>query len=729
MQTLIVDHYDSFTYNLFQMVAQIQGLEPIVIAHDSPELATLNPCEYDNIILSPGPGHPENAQDFKHGATFIQHSNKPILGVCLGHQGIFSVLGGRVVPAPKPVHGCLSTIVHNQDSLFQHIPTSFQVMRYHSLICEDPAPEAFEIIARTLDGLIMGLRHRYKPMWGVQFHPESIACEYGEQLLINFQQLTEQFYTQNKRTRISKPSNTSLKTGSVDNLFPVTQQPAERSGLQCQKTLEREKQQRWKLEFTPLPFFPDPATVFNNLFLPKHCAVWLDSSQIIPGLSRFSYMGAINSPLSYQLIYHAHTRTTTKIQAQTKTQYTSSIFEYLQQALHSIDIEASQAIPFEFHGGFIGYFGYELHQETAPIMQAKIAPHPDAQWLFIDRFIVFDHQQRTCYLAAIAPESDMPIQQAWLQTTMEALQNLEELQPSQTKVKLAPGEWSQSLDGYVQKIHNCLDLLAAGETYEMCLTNKLHFSGSIDPWHFYLNLRHYHPAPHAAFLKLGDLYIACSSMERFLKIDAKRRIETKPIKGTMPRGRYAKEDEAFAQSLVTEEKFHSEHVMIVDLLRNDLGKICQIGTVAVQHFMQVETYATLHQLVSVIDGQLKPETSSIECIQRVFPGGSMTGAPKIRTMNLLNQLETEARGIYSGSLGYLSLNGAIDLNIIIRTAEITPEKVSMGAGGAIVALSDPKEELAEMILKTKALQKALGISESEPSLTRLSEHSEESPTN
>lgn len=200
MRTLIIDHYDSFTYNLFQLVAQIQTLEPIVIAHDSPELTSLNPQFYDNIILSPGPGHPDNLQDFSIGKSFVHHSHKPILGVCLGHQGIFSALGGQVIRAPMPIHGCLSTVIHNQDALYQHIPTHFKVMRYHSLICTAPVPEDLEITAWTLDGLIMGLRHKHKPIWGVQYHPESISCEYGQQLLINFQQMTEQFYQRQKGT-------------------------------------------------------------------------------------------------------------------------------------------------------------------------------------------------------------------------------------------------------------------------------------------------------------------------------------------------------------------------------------------------------------------------------------------------------------------------------------------------------------------------------------------------
>lgn len=706
MQTLIIDHYDSFTYNLFQLVAQIQNVEPIVIAHDSTELKTLSPQYYDNIILSPGPGHPDNPQDFKIGKSLVQHSDKPILGVCLGHQGIFSVFGGQIERAPVPTHGCLSTISHTHDDLYQYIPNPFQVMRYHSLICTGPIPEDLEITARTSDGLIMGLRHKYKPIWGVQYHPESIACEYGQQLLLNFQQLTTRFY----EDRGLALTSYRMETGSREQAAGRRIEEPKHRRKEPEHREKSEPKQSWEVVVEKLSCFPNPAGVFKQLFAQKSSAVWLDSSQIIDGFSRFSYMGAIDSPWSYQIIYDATTQITTKIQGDNTSQYTISIFDYLKHRLENIEILAPKAIPFDFHGGFIGYFGYELNQETASITNAKRSQLPDAQWLFLDRFLVLDHQEQVCYLVALSPQGESASHhQSWFQTMRTDLQNIEDPHPTDIVNTNAQGIWVQEQDAYLHSIQNCLDLLVAGETYEICLTNKLRFSCSVDPLNFYLNLRHGHPAPHAAFFKFSDLSIACSSMERFLKIDAQRQIQTKPIKGTMPRGQDPIEDQAFAQALQTEEKFHSEHVMIVDLLRNDLGKVCQIGSVAVAQLMKVETYATLHQLVSLITGQLKPEIDNITSIQHVFPGGSMTGAPKIRTMALLNQIETEARGIYSGSLGYISLNGTLDLNIIIRTAVITPKELSIGAGGAIIALSNPEDEFGEMVLKTKALQKALGI--------------------
>jgi para-aminobenzoate synthetase len=260
---------------------------------------------------------------------------------------------------------------------------------------------------------------------------------------------------------------------------------------------------------------------------------------------------------------------------------------------------------------------------------------------------------------------------------------------------------------YLEDIARCKRHIRDGDTYEVCLTNRIHTAPVPDPLGVYLALRRINPAPHAAYLDFGEVVVMSSSPERFLAIDRERWIESKPIKGTRPRGRTDDEDRALREQLGEDEKDRSENLMIVDLVRNDLGAVCEVGTVHVPALMQVESYETVHHLVSTIRGRLRPGLGAIDAIVSAFPGGSMTGAPKLRTMDIIDGLEDEPRGVYAGALGFLGLGGTADLSIVIRTVVQTPTSTTIGMGGAVVSLSDPETEFEETMVKARPLVHAI----------------------
>src|SRR4029077_5131697 len=265
----------------------------------------------------------------------------------------------------------------------------------------------------------------------------------------------------------------------------------------------------------------------------------------------------------------------------------------------------------------------------------------------------------------------------------------------------------RSREQYLADIARCQAALAAAESYEVCLTDQISTAASPDPFELYRVLRQINPAPFAAYLKLGDLAVFSSSPERFLSVDRDRRVQARPIKGTTPRSPYPVMDAALRSGLVQDEKTYAEHLMIVDLLRNDLGRVCEIDSVRVPELMVVEPYTTVHQLISTVTGVLEHGRTPVECVRAWFPGGSMTGAPTPPTMEIIDDIERTARGVYSGALGYFGLDGSVDLSIVIRTIVMRPGATTIGAGGAIVMQSDPQEEFEEILLKARAPMAAI----------------------
>ncbi|XAS63909.1 aminodeoxychorismate synthase component I [Micrococcaceae bacterium Sec5.8] len=472
---------------------------------------------------------------------------------------------------------------------------------------------------------------------------------------------------------------------------------------------------------------PDPSVLFETLFGRSANAVWLDSSlpsgaSPAPGpaaeRSRFSILADDGGPFGQSV---RHSSGTTRVNVgNTSVTVAGPFFRWLDAAWDSGALHGPEQYPCEFTLGWLGYLGYELKRETGG--SDVTAGTPDACLLFAGRAVVLDHVERTVWLLAL----DTAAAGEWLGTARTATEAAVPGPASAAGGSNAAGPSSpghsapdftarDSEAAYKTKISQAQHEIAEGNTYEVCLTTMLtaELPSAVDPWQTYLSLRRKNPAPFASYLRFGELAVASTSPERFLRIAADGHMRAEPIKGTRPRDADAARDSALRQDLQSSPKDRAENIMIVDLLRNDLSHFAVPGSVAVSRLCAIESYATVHQMVSTIDALLRPGMPRAEAVAACFPAGSMTGAPKVSTMAILDRLEGAPRGVYSGAIGYFSLNGATDLAVAIRTLVVTGQSgnrtaLSLGVGGAITADSDPQEEYAEIRTKAFGVLSALG---------------------
>jgi para-aminobenzoate synthetase len=690
MKTLLIDNYDSFTYNLFQLLAAANGAEPIVVRNDGATWAELELLEFDNVVISPGPGRPDRVGDFGVCAQAIAASSVPLLGVCLGHQGLCWLAGATVGPAREPVHGRTSAVLHDGSPLFAAIPREFQAVRYHSLSVAQPLPDSLEPIAWTSDGELMAVAHRTRPQWGVQFHPESICTEHGRTLLANFRELTLARGRAPGRSR----QQAERRAGARARTARPIATPATALAAQSELSLKVER----------LDELYDAERAFDELYGEHVAAFWLDSARI-DERARFSFIGAADGPLSATISYDVAARELRIERARGVESRSESIFDYLSAETRRLRRTGGSELPFDFDGGFVGYFGYELKADCGGD-RAHRSSMPDAAFVFADRLIAFDHLERCTYLLCLHEPGAGRLAGGWIAETRRRLESLSTASAPAFGVEHGepPVQFrlARSHEQYLRDIDACTLRLREGDTYEICLTNEITADVAQPPLALYRTLRRVNPAPFCAYLRFGERAVLSSSPERFLRIDRDRWAEAKPIKGTSPRGASPAEDVRLAESLRLSEKNRAENLMIADLLRNDLGAVCEAGTVHVPELMHVESYETVHQLVSTVRGLLRDGLQAPDCIRACFPAGSMTGAPKKRTMEIIDELEGQARGVYAGAIGYVGLGGACDLSVVIRTIVIDGAIASLGVGGAIVMQSQGEEEYQETLLKARA---------------------------
>lgn len=652
LRVLVIDNYDSFTYNIVDYLARC-GASVTVMRNDAPldtnrisKQDGASPDAFDAVVISPGPGTPSIPSDLGISAVALEHSEVPVLGVCLGMQAMAYVEGGKVEKAPEPVHGREDTIwVTSTGPLWEKIADSFTVVRYHSLVVTD-VPDCMRVTARNAEGLVMALEHRTKPWWGVQFHPESIGSQYGEQLIANFVGIAAQHV---HRSRGESSEAQQCETAHAFHRSVVVRESAVPEGV-------------------------GPVDIFAALggqgvlveFEGKSIIAPHDGGEIIDSLDALS--------LSMDACPQVH--------------------------VESNDGAIPAALP-----GWFGYVGYEAnHSDFGPQAQAQAPTAGEAlKMFFAERIVVMERGR--LQLVALAPHNDRGTREAidWCDATMAQIQAASPVGPFDP---CAVGRLRvrESRRKYLHSIAEIQELISQGSTYEVCLTTQLEapIDGDFDGPAAYRRLTEIAPAPMRSLLVLGDTHVVSSSPERFLKM-SQGVVSSEPIKGTRARCQDEKKDADMRHDLATNKKDRAENLMIVDLVRNDLAHVCEYGSVRVDELCQVKTFSRAHQLVSTVRGKVRESATPVDVIRAAFPGGSMTGAPKYRTMEIIAELEGHPRGVYSGAVGFISVDGSMDLAMTIRTAVVQGQRLSYGVGGAIIALSNADAEWDEIVTKSAPL--------------------------
>jgi len=440
--------------------------------------------------------------------------------------------------------------------------------------------------------------------------------------------------------------------------------------------------------------YQNPLVIFHH-FASQKGAIFLDSAEPREGCGRYSFIGV--DPFFI-------------LQCQ---QTETDPFQILEKYLEQYPLENHPDLP-PFQGGVAGYFSYDLchYLEKIPVMISDM-PIPDLLLGFYDLIIAFDQIEKRAWIFSSGyPEKDLSqrAQRAqdrcsWLQQALGKIAPLPPINTVTLDEQFLHANFTQA--EYVCAVTKVMRAIRAGDIFEANISQRFKaiMPTGLTAFDLYRRLRCINPAPFSAFLNFDSIAIASASPERFLKL-SEGNVETRPIKGTRPRGKTPEEDQQFALDLAESEKDHAENVMIVDLLRNDLSRVCENFSVNVPQLCHLESYATVHHLVSVIHGTLRKNQTAIDLLRATFPGGSITGAPKIRAMEIIAEIEPTARGIYCGCIGYIGFNGDLDTSITIRTYAIQKNSVTFQVGGAVTLDSDPLAEYHETLTKAAALKKA-----------------------
>ncbi|KAF2233103.1 para-aminobenzoate synthase [Viridothelium virens] len=710
---LYIDAYDSFSNNIVVLLTYLLKASVETIRIDDARFLGQDASlfleyvrRFDAVIAGPGPGTAEQGGDvgliaylWNLGADFVV----PVLGICLGFQSLILSHGGTIYRVENPQHGIVAQIVHSNRSIFKGIG-DLRATQYNSLAADlgdsrkKLEPLAWHRTSATSPLILSAVRHREKPYWGVQFHPESACTNAAGARLI-----------QNWWNEASEWNRSSRKPTSTCRLAP---------------TIRSERITNSSIDVDVLR---NAASSTGGSLLLLESVQRAAKIPIHSETGRFTIAG-FSYPDTKRVLYFMNTSRIEVRNGQDEIldqKNQADLWNYLREFMSSVDKPMGGDARSPFWGGLLGFVSYEAALASIDVDGATRPSRPDACFAFVERSVVIDNAENRTWIQSIKPKDEewiAEIQSAITHSKKKCTDGLE----NGISLK-AVGICSPEKETYIKSIRTCKEEIRAGNSYELCLTaeglvvSPASVSRSHHVWELYQRLRKLNAAPFAAHLRFGaengdsSVSVISSSPERFLSWDRHGHCQFRPIKGTLkktPGMTYEKAEQFFESS-----KERAENLMIVDLIRHDLNGILRSGEAHVAKLMGVEEYATVYQLVSVVEGDLSSKldkTGGIDVLAASLPPGSMTGAPKKRSCELLKRIEgNRARGIYSGVIGYLDVGGGGDFSVAIRTAFSWDQERRdgrdfwhIGAGGAITVQSDDHAEYAEMMTK---LETVLGI--------------------
>ena len=446
----------------------------------------------------------------------------------------------------------------------------------------------------------------------------------------------------------------------------------------------------------------DKFAQFRELAYPA----FLDSSLVTPGMGRYSYLTADPFLIVRSKGGHVQIETMGEV-----SHLESNPFAVLQELLNRYRLVQVPGLP-PFQGGAIGYFSYELahHIETLPYGAVDDLGLPEINVAFYDWAIAMDSASgATWAIATGLPEGgrDQARQRLrWIEERLRHVRTASDYSGLSFKTENIISNYSR--DEFLEAVESVKEYIVRGDVYQVNISQRFEASVPCRPWELYLRLRQVNPAPLSAYLHYPEVTVLSASPEEFLNLE-NGKVRTRPMKGTRPRGDTTQGDQDLARELRASEKDRAENVMIVDLMRSDLGKVCVPGSIQVPELFTIEKYPTVFQMVSTICGQLRPDVGTVALLQACFPGGSVTGAPKIRAMQIIDELEPSQRSVYCGAIGYIGFSGSMLMSIPIRILLVKGDRVYSQVGAGIVADSDPQAEYEETLHKARGAFRALGV--------------------